>query len=225
MEGVLCDTVPQKLNNPRVLGVLSGGDFPISRLESWFDSADIVLAADGGANYINSVNREPNVVIGDFDSMVDSTNFTRAELVYIGDQDTTDCDKLLAFAVKQGYEHITLVCVEGDLLDHVLGTLFSAAKLKINVRVALRRGVAYILNGPTHRQLKLPEDTRVSLMPLSHCHGVTIEGAAWPLSEAELHPLGANSLSNKASGDLLVRLGSGSAVLFVAHEELEKPFW
>jgi thiamine pyrophosphokinase len=60
-------------------------------------------------------------------------------------------------------------------------------------------------------------------MPLVPCSGVTLKGVEWPLSNAELSPLGLISLSNRASGPIEITLTTGAAILFLAHPDLENP--
>jgi len=217
--------VPAKLNKPHILGVLAGGDLPPARLAEWAHSAHIIIAADGAANSLNSLDILPTTTVGDFDSIGDSTKDKQAEVIHIPDQDSTDCDKLLFLASQRGYAEITLVGVEGDLLDHVVGNLFSAARSSLGIRLGLRRGIAFVLRGPVEWTREVPSKTRLSVMPLTQCSGVTIEGAKWPLVDASLSPLGLSSLSNQASGLVKASITEGTAVLFLAHKELERPIW
>jgi len=217
--------MPTKLNKPRVLAVLAGGDFPLDRLDLWFRSADVVIAADGAANSLTELGRVPNITVGDLDSLSDENRSSQLELIQIDDQNSTDCDKLLSLAAHRGYSNLTLIGVEGDLLDHTLGTLQSVARSCLNVRIILRRGIAQVLHGPIEQRLNLPESTRLSLMPLTPCLGVNLTGTQWTLSNAELSPLGANSLSNRALGPVSIQMQEGAAVVFLSHPILEAIRW
>src|SRR5687767_14285972 len=111
----------------RVLGVLSGSDMPILLLKKWADSAQIVFAADAGLDRLLEIGIEPDVVVGDFDSVRGLDRF-RNERVHDANENSTDADKLLALAKGRGFASITLASVEGDQLDHMIATLHSAAK-------------------------------------------------------------------------------------------------
>jgi len=217
--------MPTKLDKPRVLAVLAGEDFPLDRLDLWLRTADVVIAADGAANALNQLGRVAAITVGDLDSISDESRSRQKELVQIDDQNSTDCDKLLDLALQRGYSSLSLIGVEGDLLDHTLGTLRSVGLSCLNIRIILRRGVAYVLRGPIEKHLLLPESTRLSLMPLTPCVGVNLIGTQWPLSNAELSPLGANSLSNRALGPVSIQIQKGAAVVFLSHPELEVVKW
>lgn len=132
---------------------------------------------------------------------------------------------MLALAEQRGYEEITLIGAEGDLLDHVLGNLYSAARSKLRIRFALRRGLAFVIRGGESRQFQGLHDARLSVMPLTPCSGVNLLGAEWPLTNAQISPLGLISLSNRASDAVTVNLADGVAVVFLAHPDLEQPVW
>jgi thiamine pyrophosphokinase len=217
--------MPQKLNKPHVLGVLAGNDFPSERLQGWADSADLVIAADAGADRLLQAGKNAQVIIGDLDSISDSAKVSATKLIHIEDQNSSDCDKLLAWLESQKIANISLVCIEGDQIDHILGTLSSVAKSCVNVRLILRRGVAYILRGPTSQNFAIQALSRVSLMPITPCHGVDLVGTEWPLSDADMSPVGLTSLSNRAHGSIKVGIRQGIAVLFLSHPHFESVSW
>jgi thiamine pyrophosphokinase len=210
----------------RVLGVLSGTDMSLEQIGDWASSADVVLAADGGANSLQAVGRAPDVAVGDFDSISSSARTLAREVLFNPDQDCSDCDKLFALADARGYGRVTLCNIEGDAPDHVLATLQSCAKAHADVRLALRRGVAFILKGPCSFEQPMPAGARISLIPLGICENVWLRGTYWQLDGATLSPVGASSLSNRAdSGTVSVQMASGCAVLFMLAPELETPHW
>ncbi len=222
---VLYKAVATKLNKPRVLGVLGGNDFPSERLKMWAETADQIFAADGGANLLRMVGITPLLTLGDLDSIEPESAASQLELIHIADQDSSDCDKLLAYVSGRGIEAITLICVEGDLVDHLLGSLFSATKSDLEIRLALRRGTGHILRGPVQTEYSIPKGSRLSLLPISDCSEVSLEGTEWQLDQAEMSTTGLSSLSNKATGRVKVSMSTGTAVLIASHPDLETPHW
>ncbi len=230
----------------RVLGVLAGEPLPGAVLGAWCDSADLVLAADGGADRVLAVGRRPHRVVGDLDSLSESARTIGLDVTHdadqdslsesartIGldvthdaDQDSTDCDKLLRLAESAGAASVTLACVEGGYLDHLLAVLASAARSPLGVRLALSTGVAWVLRGPVSAEIRTRPGRRVSLLPLTRCRGVGLQGVRWTLEGATLDWLGLLSVSNRAESDSVnASIGEGCAVLFAQYEPDEVPFW
>ena len=213
------------LNKKRILGVLAGQDLPSDRIAQWARSAELVLAADGGANLLFENGIVPDLTIGDFDSIIDSTKDAQTTLVHKPDQDFSDCEKLLKYAAGLGFRKITLCGIEGDLVDHLLGTLLAVAKSPMDVRLVTRRGIAWVLHGPMDSTFDLPVNTRLSLLPITECSGVSLSGVKWPLKEVELSPMGLCSLSNRTLGPVSVSMAAGVAGLFLSNSLLESPYW
>jgi thiamine pyrophosphokinase len=212
------------VESERVFGALGGADMPVEQLREWALSASVVLAADGGADRLLEAGCEPRIVVGDLDSITPEARQNLADVRLDQDQDTTDCDKLLALAEALGHESITLGGVEGDLLDHVLGSLQSAIRSPLQVRLALRRGLGWVLKGSGQLSLQTRSGRRVSLVPLLPCGGVTASGVVWPLERAVLEPGGMTSVSNRSAADTVeVTLEAGA--LFVFLETDGAPIW
>lgn len=196
---------------------------PASQLEAWVRSANFVLAADGAYDRLKEIGFEPNLVVGDMDSI---SGIPSENSVLDSDQDSSDCDKLLAYATKLGHSEITLVSIEGDRTDHLLGTLGSCLRSPLTVRLALRTGAAWVLRGPCYFRLNAARGDILSLMPVEACQGVDFSGVEWPLVDVEMAPSLFVSLSNRAVEDQVeVRLGEGSAVLFHISAEAAIPSW
>jgi len=213
------------LNKRRILGVLGGCDLSPERIASWARSADFVVAADGGANPLFENGIVPDLTIGDFDSIKNSTKEAQKMLVYAPDQDRSDCDKLLAYLSERGCTRLTICGFEGDLVDHLIGTIHSVAQSNLEVRLVTRRGIIWLLRGPSSVSLPVPADTRLSMLPVTLCKAVSIQGVEWPLADAEMSPLGMSSLSNRSLGPVQISIGSGVACVFLSHASLEKPHW
>lgn len=209
----------------RVLGVLAGGDMPENLLIKWAKSADILIAADYGAKILIEHGFEPTIV-GDMDSLPESSMRGQLDIRHDSDQSTTDCDKLLAYALSQELNSISLIGIEGDLLDHVLAALYSASRSPMGVRLALRRGLGWLLRPGVHATVTTQPGRRVSLLPITRASGVDIQGVQWPLADDVLEPHGKVSISNVANSDTVsVSIREGSAMLFVEFPEAEMPRW
>lgn len=206
----------------RVLGILDGRDMPADLLRAWASSAELLVAADGAADRLREVGVPPHIIIGDMDGM--TLDPGGVPVVRITDTDSTDCDKLLRWVREEGHDDLTLTGIEGDLLDHMLASLSSCVAYGRNLRVALRRGVGWVFTGPI--QINTTPDARVSLIPLTACSSVRLNGVQWPLDNAELQIGGRVSISNAATdGFVQASVAKGHAFLVSEYRREEMPFW
>ena len=212
------------LMEPRVLGVLGGRDMDEGSIVSWARSAGLVYAADSGANTLLRHGVRP-VVVGDLDSFDQNLADPELRVVQDLDQDTTDCDKLLGLVRADGHKSLTMIGVDGDLLDHVLSSLSSFAKSTLRIRLILRRATGYVVRGGDSIDVGSKPGDRISLIPLALSQGVSLHGVVWELDHQAMEPAGFISVSNASTGTVSVRLESGAAVLFVARSDEEPPMW
>jgi thiamine pyrophosphokinase len=210
----------------KILGVLAGEDVEKELLRAWAISADLVIAADRGADLLLDAGVRPNVVVGDMDSISEEASRGVEDVRISDDEATTDCDKLLSVASEMGADEITLIAIEGDLPDHALATLQSAARSCLQIRLAYRRGVGWIMRGPASLSVTTEIGRRVSFLPITECSGVSLSGVHWPLQDASMHPTGVTSISNRATEPILhAEVSSGAGLLFVEYTPHEVPFW
>lgn len=211
---------------PRILGVLAGEDMSLETLKKWTESAEIVLAADAGLDRLQAFGMLPDYAIGDFDSAAETAGMPPERITIDESEEHTDCDKLLSLALRLQFSSITLASMEGDQIDHMLATLHSASRSPLEVRVALRKGIGWILNSGDRVRVETQPGRRVSLVPLEEVQGAVLKGVEWPLKSEVLHPSGRSGISNRAN-DFQVEASilSGAAFLFVGFPESELPVW
>jgi len=199
--------------NP-VIGVLAGADMPLKQLRRSVEGAEFIFAADGAANRLREIGVVPTATIGDLDSLKSPEN--AGLVIHDQGQDDSDCDKLLRLIQSRGFTSVTLVGAEGDRLDHVLGTLFSAVRSGLDVQFILRRAHGWLIRPGSVVTVAAPLGAGASLMPIEPCELVDLSGVEWPLANVRLTPTGQVSLSNRVTGpEVRVEILSGSALLTV----------
>lgn len=210
----------------RVLGALAGEDLPLELLGAWAASADVLLAADRAADLLMEAGHLPHHLIGDLDSVLGSTLSRQIIVHKIPDQERSDADKLFEVAAVLGHQEITIAGIEGDLFDHMLGSLASAVRSGLEVRFALRKGIGVLVREKLLYNLPTAPGRRVSLFPLIPSSGVQLKGVEWPLIDAELSIGGQVSISNCTIGDeVSVEISSGVALMIAEYPRDEMPAW
>jgi thiamine pyrophosphokinase len=207
--------------NEKILGVLGGTYFPLEKLARWGQGADFIIAADSGYDRCVEAGITPHVIVGDFDSCATSSFPDETRVIREEGQDDTDCGKLLRFADSQGFSRVYLTSTEGDLMDHQLDAIHTAAKSRLETRFALNRGVAFIIKSGCMLELPVTQGSRVSLIPITEVEGASLEGVRWQFQSQTMSPLGFTSNSNEASGSVVrATVGSGVGYLFIESDEI-----
>jgi thiamine pyrophosphokinase len=110
------------------------------------ESFNLVLGADKGALYAQTLNVTLDAVIGDMDSLPNfkKTDITNVKVIsYPVRKDETDLELALHYAQQQGADHIVMVGTMGGRIDMTIGNLLLMAHFSLNTPVELRYGMGH----------------------------------------------------------------------------------
>lgn len=152
-----------------------------------------LVAADGGADHLLVAGLTPAAVIGDMDSITQAAKTEFAgRMHHVAEQESTDFEKALSRINAAG---IIALGFTGGRMDHALAVLNVLARHRTRPVLLLDGSDVSFVVPDAPIALDLPENTRISLMPLSDTV-VTATGLRWPLDSAQMHPAGMTSSSN-----------------------------
>ncbi len=165
----------------------------------------LIVCADGGANNSLTFGIVPDVVIGDLDSL-DNTTIEKLEaqgvemIRYSSDKDETDLELALDYALQRRADSVLVCCAFGGRTDHMLGNILLTSLPKYSgMPITLTDGTteAVIIRGGDRIKISGAEDLPLSLIPLSPvATGVSLIGAKWILDDESLYLGSTRSLSN-----------------------------
>ena len=167
---------------------------------------DLLIAADGGAEHCRILGIQPEIVIGDMDSLseqlMDHYQTGRTKLIrFPEDKDQTDLELALSYAHQQGAEKIILYGILGGRLDLSLANLLLLARDEWeHVSLIIQDGpdTAYLLRGEDSITINGNHGDIVSLIPLTDkVGGVSTSGLRWHLEKEELFMGNTRSVSNE----------------------------
>jgi thiamine pyrophosphokinase len=198
-----------------------GDGLPDPRL---IGKADLVIAADGGAESLVALGIQPHVLIGDFDSV---STATRAQVEERGaevielrvDKDWTDTEVALRLALKRNATEVTVFgALGGPRIDHLLGNilLLTAPWLHgCDVRLLDARHEIFLARGDGSIA-GYPGDL-VSLLALSQVvEAVETEGLQFPLHREPLYQGATRGVSNELAAER-ARVRHGAGELLIIH--------
>ncbi len=167
--------------------------------------ADVILCADGGANRARERGLVPDFIVGDLDSILPETRaaFPQAQYIHRPDQNATDLEKTLQFAVEQGVQRALLVGITGLRLDHQICNLNIAEKFCSRLEIELHDdfGVGIFLNAQQQEAAVRFETfvgQQISLFAFRRAEGIVTEGLKYPLQDEALEWAVRDGLSNEA---------------------------
>lgn len=181
---------------------------------------DFVVACDAGYRNAERLDLRLDLIVGDFDS-APQPKTAHETIVLPHVKDDTDTQYAARWLLEHGYDQITMLgALGGARLEHTLSNLATGlylAKNGVDVLLADEHSeLRFLVPG---RPLSLQRENwkYLSVFPLEgKLGGVCIQGAFYPLEDAELtadYPLGVSNEFTEETAHLSCTSGSGVVVL------------
>ena len=206
--------------NKHSFTILLGGNLAVTPRLLAQVSGSRIIAADSGMRHAAELGLEPELWVGDFDSADDALLAAYAQVprqAYSTAKDATDGAIAIEAALARGAKKIQLVGALGGRFDHALSHGLQLLSL------AGQGFPAYASSGdeeiyPLVGQLALPDlpkGARISVLGLGELEGLSMAGVRWPLEQRNVHMGSTLTISNEATGPVIITLEHGQALVTV----------
>lgn len=169
--------------------ILANGSFPESpRCLEILDNAQTIICCDEAADHLLDHGKEPDLIIGDMDSISGLTRERFADrVIAIDEQETNDLTKAVNHCAGQGIQNVTILGATGLREDHTLGniSLLLEYNRQINARMVTDHGEFAVLHSG-HTVRSFPGE-KISFFSVDNRVRVTSEGLKYPLNDMQLH--------------------------------------
>lgn len=177
---------------------------------------DLVIAADGGLVHLQALGIQPDVILGDFDSL---GYVPTGGQVFPVEKDDTDSMLAVRRGLELGYRRFVLYgALDGPRLDHTIANLQTLNFLANHGAVGYLVGLQYIATVVRDGAIRFPNTAEgiISLFCLgADATGVTIRGLQYCLTDGTLtagHPLGVSNHFVGECSEILVKSGNLLAI-------------
>lgn len=184
-------------------------------LAAALEAAPRIVAADSGAATVLEAGLEPELVVGDMDSLDPALRRRLGDRVHeIAEQDSTDFDKVLRTVEAPLMIGVGFL---GVRLDHGLAAMAALVRSPRRCVLVAQHDVVFAAEGEV--ALDLEPGTRVSLFPLVAVTGRS-EGLVWPIDGLDFAPDRRTGTSNEARGRVRMEFDRRGMLVLLPRETL-----
>ena len=213
--------------------ILANGDYGDVKSCKWLlNEADIILCADGGANYAYEMGVIPAYIVGDMDSIlpqvIDYYNEQGVEFRrYPQRKDFTDTQLILNLAEEIEADEIIFLGSLGKRLDHTLSNIYCGAELALKGKKVWHtvNYSAYLVN----KKITISGEAGdiVSVLVLTdQAQGVYEEGFEYPLKNVTLEKWNPYAISNMlAENEGVIKVREGLLLVIHYHGNKKTGCW
>ena len=178
--------------------IITGGKLDLSFAGSFLKQETFhkIIAVDAGLESVSALGLEPDMIVGDFDTVRPETLAyyrTREHIVWDTHQpekDETDTELALLKAQALGCTEVVVLGATGGRIDHMLGNihlLFPCLQKGIDACILDPQNRVYLIDGEhTFRRNRI-WGKYISFLPLTEqVNGITLTGFKYPLHEKDI---------------------------------------
>lgn len=207
--------------------IFANGELPdLDKARALLRLDDYILCADGGTRHALALGIQPNLVIGDMDSIekeqLQKLQDTGVEIeLFPRDKNETDLELAINKAIELNPEEIVIVAALGGRTDQSIANISLLSNTQYAARsIRLDDGVEEILLCRDQVQIHGRSGDIVSLIPWGGpANRVQTENLKWQLNNETLYPDRTRGISNElTSAAASIRIESG--LLIVVHARI-----
>lgn len=212
--------------------IFAGGTLrPGKAVNDAIASADLIIAADAGAQTALQLGLTPAIVAGDFDSLALSRDTLRAmgcQTIQVpAEKNETDSELAIETAIQQGASRITLLgALGGQRFEHsIANVLLLTDYATIPIRIIDGPSVSWLLRGPASTKIEGQVGDLLSLLPLAgDAYGIHTNNLYYPLHGETLRfgkPRGISNVLTATRAEVSLEKGL-LLVIHTAKQELSE---
>ena len=202
-------------NDPVI--VIANGSFPSHPIaKNYLNKSGTIICTDGAADKLIDSGKNPDNIIGDFDSTSIKGKNRKGKWIKTPDQNKTDLEKTFEWCIMNNIKKIVLLGSSGKREDHTIGNLFTLAKYHDEIQCEIITNHAKIICVSGENYIFADTNQNISIIAAELIESITLDRLQYNMKNESLSP-SARAISNKAISDKFYLESTGKVLVFLNH--------
>lgn len=177
-----------------------------------------IIAADGTANTLLKLGIQPELIIGDLDS-IHQKILKNHKYLYLPDQNSNDYQKAIFYLKENNLLPAIIVGINGGCLDHVLNNINIFMETNCLLYSPPIKG--FVLREKSSITCALPPQTKMSLIGIPKAT-ISSKGLQWELNYTALTFPGKTSCFNRTNKpETILEIHQGTALILIYEQFID----
>ena len=206
-----------KINKPLV--IVANGEFPKNRIPlDILNNAKHIIACDGAADKLIKNGYNPNIIIGDLDSISSLYKKKYRDIILkVSSQSENDLRKAINYAEENNINKLSIIGASGEREDHLIGNIFSLFKYpKISIKIFTDNGLFRLINNS--KELKSFQGQKVSIFSTDNTIKINTKGLKYNFNNSTINSLFYGTLNESSKDVITFNLSHGSLLIYQSYK-------
>jgi len=200
--------------------ILANGQFPTQTAPlRVLTTADFIICCDGATENLLDYGMEPDLIIGDMDSLAKKyQQRLKDRILKIDRQTDTDLEKALKWCAKKNLTQVAIVGATGLREDHTLGNIFLLFDYAAEFDISLYTDTGLFLPVTSSLELPVLPGQQISLFTFDRAIRISSYGLKYPLQNSTLGTLHSGILNGCLEESFRLEVSHGTLLVFINYE-------
>ncbi|MFO7937530.1 MAG: thiamine diphosphokinase [Kiritimatiellia bacterium] len=183
-------------------------------------TAERIICCDGAVDKLVRLGCEPDWVIGDMDSITDSSRACFSEcLVEVADQSRNDLTKAFKLCISHGWRDIAVIGATGGREDHTLGNISLLVDFARQLDIVLLSDTGFFITLTDSASIEALSGQQVSVFSFNPDMPIHSEGLKYPLNGIRLNRWWQATLNEAVSGRFSLLFEGGPLLVYLVYND------
>tara|TARA_B100000989_G_scaffold212473_1_gene161379 strand:- start:151 stop:765 length:615 start_codon:yes stop_codon:yes gene_type:complete len=198
--------------------LVANGEKPVSNYaKQLIKEINLKICVDSNLSIFRELDIEPDVIIGDMDTVEINTASSKSTIVVVEDQNKTDLEKSLNYCIAENIKNIYIIGATGERDDHNLANILIAQRYSdiLNIEIVTNYFQIFFVN--ESKEILEKKYRNLSMISLIADNRITTSGLKFNLSDQKLNSF-SHGISNQIIADKCLIKAKEKLILFIETE-------
>ena len=198
--------------------LVANGEKPISNYaKQLIKQNNLRICVDSNLSFFKELDVEPDIIIGDLDTVEINTASPKSTIVNKEDQNKTDLEKSLDYCITHKIKNIFIIGATGERDDHNLANILIAQQYSDALNIEMVTNFFQIFFVRESKEILEKKNRNLSMISSIDDNRITTSGLEYNLTDQKLNSF-SHGISNRIISDKCLIKSKEKLVLFIEIE-------